>query len=159
VLNRDRLEQKDRHAYQERQRFSGAGHERMRKPQANASTAFQKNRHPSRDADDATAHRHQPDLNDRRQSIETEVAAPAPHSRSIWNGAAPESSSAVASAEGVNFSAAAQLRARLRGLPVAELATASRDVCHPQLCLMGYRELTRSHHFTIGSQPKELLCS
>lgn len=136
MLNRDRKEQNEKHPHEDRQRFSGTNRDGMRKPQTNASNAFQKpNRHHSRDTDASETPSQQAEREVRRQRSEAEDAPVPPHGRSSTSqaGAAPEQRSAVdpfPSAAAANLSAAAQLKARLRGVPAAELATTSRTVCH-----------------------------
>ena len=135
----DRKEQGDRPSYKDRQRSSIGDRDGMKRPQANASAAFQKHRHCGRQADEATVARHQPERRNMRQKSEPEDKVPAPaHSTpsgSHMGADAPEKRSApepAASAGTANLSAAAQLKARLRGLPIPDAAVAS---AAPTVCL------------------------
>lgn len=135
----DSVEQNDRHGTKHRQQRSGAIHDGMRKPRTDASNAFQKHKHADRDAAHPSATWHDTaEHKGRSQRREREEGAPllsqsGSHIRSQASTAAPEQSSAApagASAGAANLSAAAQLKARLRGVPAVELATISRTVCH-----------------------------
>lgn len=136
VLNRDKREQSHGQGQKYIPRSHNSEKSGMRRPQAHASHAFRKPKGRNGDIDKSRDLNEQPEHKDstgrRRPADFTDVP---PDSRSSRRDMAattqPDQPRAAASTTqgNANLSAAAQLKARLRGVPAAELATPQTVCC------------------------------